>query len=220
MSGEPSPSTLLYLFGDRMFPPDPDAPRKVRVPSGAEVDATALALNVLLAAFLSLRDDGVISVELSGAPEPEEQQVGLGGFLAQIKVGKTSRCTVVARETPERPSIEGRIVKRVTKKGVGKPVELWKAAGGVLRSDEDNPWAKVLDLCRDEAEDAGLIEVKGLFSKKVSVDAAVLEPLVPQFDAVVARLKRAESEERDLVTGIREDSDTGLAGRVSTARSV
>ena len=220
MAAEPSPSTLLYLFGDRMFPPDPDAWRKVCVPSGAEVDATPLAINALLAAFLNLRDDGVITIELSGAAEPREQQVGLGGFLAQIKIGKTSRCTVLARESPDRPSIEGRIVKRVTKKGVGKPVELWKAAGGVLRSDEDNPPAKVLDLCRGEAEDAGLIEVKGLFSKKVSAAPAALEPLAPQFEEVVARLKRAESEEHDLVAGIWEDCDTGLAGRVSTARSV
>ena len=219
MSGEPSPSTLLYLFGDRMFPPDPDAHRKVRVPSGTEVDATPLAINALLAAFLNLRDDGVISVELSGAAEPQEQTVGLGGFLAQIKLNK-GRCTVVAHESPERPSIEGRIVKRVTKKGVGKPLELWKAAGGVLRSDEDNPPAKVLDLCRDEAEDAGLIEVKGLFSKKVSVDPAALEPLVPHFEGIIARLKRGESEEHDLVAAIWEDCDTALAHRVSTVRSV
>ena len=220
MAAEPSPSTLLYLFGDRMFPPDPDAARKVQVPSGAEVDATPLALNVLLAAILNLRDDGAISVELSGADPPKEQEAGIGGFLAQIKIGKTSTCNVIARDTPHRPSIEGRLVTRATKGGVGKPLELWKAAGGVLRSDEDNPWAKVLDLCRDEADDLGLIEVKGVFRKKVSADPATLEPLVPRFEAVVALLKRAEAEEHDLVQGIWEDCDTGLAGRVSVARSI
>jgi hypothetical protein len=220
MATEPSPSTLLYLFGDRMFPPDPGAPRRVRVPSGAEVDATPLALNVLLAAVLNLRDDGLISVEPSGAPGPEEQQVGLGGFLARIKVGKASNCTVVAHETPERPSIEGRILKRAGKNGVGEPVELWKAVSAVLRSDEDNPWVKALDVCRDEARDLGLIEVKGLFRKTASADPAVLEPWVPQFERVVARLKRAESEEPELVKGIWDDCDTGLADRQSLARSV
>jgi hypothetical protein len=106
------------------------------------------------------------------------------------------------------------------KDGVGKPVQLWKAAGAVLRSDEDNPWVKALEVCRDEADDAGLIEVRGLLRKKVTADSAAIAALEPQFDRVAARLKRAESEDHELVRGIWEDCDTGLADRQSMARSV
>ncbi len=219
MANEPSPSTLLYLFGDRMFPPDPGASRKVRVPSGAEVDATPLVLNVLLAAVLNLRDDGVISVEPADAAAPAQREARLGGLLAQIKIGKTSRCNVVAHENPERPSVEGRILKRAAKDGIGQRVELRKAAGAVLRTGDENPWVKALERCRDEADEAGLIEVKGILRKKVSADPAVLKPWEQQFERVVARLKRAENEEHELVAAICEDCDNGLADRQVTVTS-
>jgi hypothetical protein len=123
-------------------------------------------------------------------------------------------------ENTERPSIEGRIVERVTKDGVGQPVELWKAVAAVLRTGDENPWVKALERCRDEARDAGLIEVRGLLRKRITADNAALAAWEPRFEDVVARLKRAEIEEHELVAAIWEDCDNGLADRQVLTRSV
>jgi hypothetical protein len=112
------------------------------------------------------------------------------------------------------------MLTRATKDGVGTPVELWRLSESVLRTGDENPWVKALERCRDEAKDAGLIEVSGMFRRKVSADPARLEPLVPAFDQAVARLKRADAEEHDLVAGIWADCDLGMADRQVVTRSV
>lgn len=139
---DPTSSTLLYLFADRLIPEKKFRTIGVEVPcKNVQVQLEELSGSLFAAAFWSLREQGV---------------VGLEAFRARrMLVIPTTRVRVSRLGQAERPGLEGEILKTLDDKRDDHVYDLIRRWFG---SDSSSPGWDVLQVAVQEAVDLGYID--------------------------------------------------------------
>jgi hypothetical protein len=170
------------VFASGWAPAD-DSAWAVRVP-GARVDGPKTAANLLNIAVWSLREQGLIEIE-QVRPVVHERFVVMGGrsFV---------RVSAVAGP-PRLPGLEGVFLRQAREPGGLRDVIYG------LGLSSGSPWTSVVNVCSDEARDAGIVEMRGRLFRKPVIAAAVELDALRERDGQIAAARSAHRErERDL----------------------
>lgn len=168
--GTLSPSALMYLFGDRFAPKGNPLTQDVPVPcKEVKVQMKKLATTQFAAAFWSLREQGVVSLETFQKK----------GFLRT-----STKVRVRPLGSAQRPILEGAVLSALS--GTGEDT----AHDVVYRwyeSDRLNPWQMALEVAVEEAVAQGYVE-----RASVGLGGAVMnmlsygKNLTPRCDRIVS----------------------------------
>ncbi|HVE75891.1 MAG TPA: hypothetical protein VND22_03880 [Actinomycetota bacterium] len=182
-------STMLYLFADRFIPPDKALTVGIEVPcKNIKVQRKPLTAEMFAVAFHSLREAGVITMELT---------------TKKVLFVKTTRVGVTLVKQESRPGLEGAIVANAGGEDHVK---------GIIRAwygqDVDDPWSMVIKEGVDEAIGAGLMghvdaergAVGSLLMGKTRVEPKCeqIATLQPEFDLWAGRWDLFKGNEAQL----------------------
>jgi hypothetical protein len=210
--GELTPSTLLYLFGDQVAPKDKALTEGVEVPCrGVKVQKRPLAAAMFAAAFLGLREQGLVTFEV-------QQKKVL--FVKTKKVVVTRTGTAAGG----RPGLEGAVLAGLGSDASATVSEIIRKWFG---EDVYSPWSDVIGVAVEEAMGAGCFEAvevergrmarKLLGSTKTQPDCERIAKFAVAFDAFHARWKAFESREADLSRELLDDCAGAIKSRVESS---
>jgi hypothetical protein len=194
-------TSVRYLFASR-WAERQDSLGGVRVPGG-KVAGIDTAANLLDLAVWSLREQGLVDVQKLRPVESQRILTQGGRLFTRLRV---------LDERAELPGLEGSLLDAARKRRrAGSLRRVDDALGNILsRDDEDGlrrhvlamnlnqgtPWTDVINRCRDEARDAGMIQLeRRRFARTpvIQVDAEELEALEAR-DAEIAAARSAYKE--------------------------
>ena len=201
-----TPSTLFYLFADRVAPKDKVTTEGLEVPCrGVKVQKKALVATAFAAAFVHLRDQGLIGLEL--------QQ-------KKVLFVKTRKVVVTRVGEATRPGLEGAVLEGLGPKATATVDEVIRRWFG---GDEFSPFDHVLDAIAAEALDAGCFEhpetegggrVRKLLARSVTVPVCErIAALEPDFQTFHSRWSVFQSSEPDLHDELIEECEKAIDDR-------
>jgi hypothetical protein len=175
----PSVPVILYLFADRIVPKHPMLVEGTSIPcTDVRVQKGALAVRLLASAFWSLRQQGVIDMEL-GENRPARRML------------RRPAIRVSPLERVERPGLEGAVLESVGKREtVHDVICRWSEVGST------DPWHDVIAEVVTEAVANGLIrevEAAGGVLTKLLGDTVGLEPVCDRIAALEPRFQQVDS---------------------------
>jgi hypothetical protein len=175
----PSVPAIFYLFADRIVPKHAPLVDGTSVPcTEVRVQKGALAVRLLSSAFWSLRQQGVIEIEVAES-RPSRRMVR----RPELRVAPLKRV--------ERPGLEGAVLAGLEdRETVHDVICRWSEAGST------DPWHDVLAEVVREAVANGLIlevEPAGGVLTKLLGDSVGLEPVCDRIAELEPRFQRVNS---------------------------
>ena len=177
--GTPSVPVIFYLFADRIVPKHPKLVEGTSIPcTEARVQTGALAVRLLASAFWSLRQQGVIEIEVAES-RPARRMLR----RPDVRVSPLKRA--------ERPGLEGTVLASLEdRETVHDVICRWSELGST------DPWHDVVAEVVGEAVANGLIrEVEGTGGvlTKLLGDSVGLEPVCGRIAALEGRFQQLDS---------------------------
>jgi hypothetical protein len=197
-------TAVRYLFASTWAQPAGSG-WTMHVP-GAKVDGPNTAANLLNIAVWSLREQGLVEVQQL-RPVEAERVVVMGGR-------SFARVAALGRAAPL-PGLEGALLAKAQESpGAGVLGKLDDALAKGLSGDDEqglrglvlalglssgSPWNSVAEFPRNEAREAGVLELKGrLIKRPVISDPTALEALKERDAEILAARTRYREQEPDL----------------------
>jgi hypothetical protein len=177
--GTPSVPVIFYLFADRIVPKHPMLVEGTSIPcTEVRVQKGALAVRLLSSAFWSLRQQGVIEIEVAESSPARR-------MLRRPDVG------VFLLKRAERPGLEGTVLASLEdRETVHDVICRWSELGST------DPWHDVIAEVVSEAVANGLIrevEASGGVLTKLLGDSVGLEPVCGRIAALEGRFQELDS---------------------------
>jgi hypothetical protein len=207
----PTPSLLVYLFADRLLPSDTIVRLGAPVPcSTAQVKMTDLSRTLLAVTFWSLRERGLIELQLVRrrrlllgskwgiAVQRLDVEPAFGLERAFMTLPNIDPDAYVDQDTSGLPGPLG---------DVSEVLSSWFAGG-----HEDPEW-KVVETVLGEAEQVGLLKRRGEHSKSTTVvSCAAISEQRPRYDAFENAWRDFQRSERTLHAQLLHACGRGIAG--------
>ena len=199
MYRDPAATTVRFLFALDWAAPAGDGGWNVRVPGG-KVAGPDVAVNLLNVAFWSLREQELVELQQI-RPVEEERVMALGG-RSFVRVMPLEAGLALA-------GLEGALLRQVNDRGAA-PSGAWtrfsrddplglRGIVYALGLPSGSPWNGVVQLCRDAARGAGLVEIHGRFVRKPEITPdAPLDALRERDAEIVAARTDYKQREPDL----------------------
>lgn len=203
----PTASTLTYLFADRIAPKDKAMTQGAKVPcTEVKVQKKALAQTMFAVAFMRLRDQGQITLDI------EEK-----GFLF-FKWKKTK----LRRTGSEgRPGLEGAVMETASEEDGVRQV-VWRWFGQDMR----DPWRHVINQAIAEAGAMGYLKevdaqrgkVAGFLLGKTDFqpDCDRIASLEGQFEEFAARWREFQQAEPQVYDEVMTECSKAIASRLES----
>jgi hypothetical protein len=175
----PSVPVIFYLFADRIVPKHPMLVEGTSIPcTEVRVQKGALAVRLLSSAFWSLRQQGVIQIEVAES-------------RAARRMLRRPDVRVAPLKRAERPGLEGTVLASLEdRETVHDVVCRWSELGST------DPWHDVIAEVVREAVASGLIrevEAAGGVLTKLLGDSVGLEPDCDRITALEPRFRQLDS---------------------------
>jgi hypothetical protein len=177
--GTPSVPVIFYLFADRIVPKHPMLVEGTSIPcTEVRVQKGALAVRLLSSVFWSLRQQGVIEIEVAESP-PARRMLR----RPDVRVSPLKRA--------ERQGLEGTVLASLEEREtVHDVICRWSELGST------DPWHDVIAEVVSEAVANGLIrevEGSGGVLTKLLGDSVGLEPVCGRIAALEGRFQQLDS---------------------------
>lgn len=205
-------TTVRYLFAST-WALEAGSGWTMHVP-GAKVDGPDTAANLLGIAVWSLREQGLVEVQQLRPVEKERVTVMGGRSFARVAAlgqsaplpGLEGALLAKAQESPE-VGVLGKLDDALAKGLSGDDEQGLRGMVLALGLSSGSPWNSVAEFPRDEAREAGLLELKGrLIKRPVIADPAALEALKERDAEIVAARSRYLEQEPELADAVLHDS--------------
>ena len=177
--GTPSAPLIFYLFADRIVPKHPMLVEGTSIPcTEVRVQKGALAVRLLASAFWSLRQQGVVEIEVAESPQARTML-------------RRPHVRIAPVERVERPGLEGAVLASLEgRETVHDVICRWAEVGST------DPWHDVIAEVVREAVANGLIrevEAAGGVLTKLLGDSVGLEPACDRIAALESRFQQLDS---------------------------
>jgi hypothetical protein len=183
VEGQPSVPVIVYLYADRFVTKHPVLIEGISIPcSKVRVQRGELAVRLLSSAFWSLRQQGLIQMELAESRSAR-------------RIFRRPEVRLVPLKRVERPGLEGAVIANLEDKDTAHDVICrWSDLGSM------DPWHDVIAEVVKEAVAIGLIrevEVAGGMLTKLLGDSMGLEPDCDRIAAFRNRFEELASSWRE-----------------------
>ncbi len=206
--GTLSPSALMYLFGDRFAPKGNPLTQDVPVPcKETKVQMKKLATVQLAAAFWSLREQGVVSLETF-------QKKGFLRTSTKVRVHPLSAA--------QRPGLEGAMLSALSGSGEDTAHDVvyrWYESDGL------NPWQIALEVAIEEAVAHGYVERASVglggavmnmlsYGKNLTPRCERIVSLEGEANALVSKWETFQAVEAELYAKLLDECGDAIAARL------